>query len=211
MSVQTETVRSKHRFAWAIFLWPGLPQLTQRGSWTALFWALATSFLADAVVITVYIWPETFSAQLTQLICAAFTGVYLVGCFLSHRLEMLRTDNGRLEIGADLFPQAQRLYLKGRYYESEKLLKNQLLRQPQDVPTRILLIDLYKINNRFQEAQENLEFLLDLPDAVQWRWEIFALEEDLKEQRKPSSSNSENDEPILSIDSDSSDELRHAA
>lgn len=209
MNAQSDSVRTKRRTAWAIYLWPGLPQLTQWGSWTGLFWALATSFLADVVVVTVYIWPETFPVQVTRLLCAAFCGVYVVGCFLSHRHEMLRTDYGRLEMETDLFPQAQKLYLKGRYFESEKILQNQLERQPQDVPARILFIDLLKNTNRYQEALENLEYLLDLPDAVQWRWEIFALEDQLKQLA--SEQPNQDDNQILELPAAPADEQRRAA
>ncbi len=177
---------------WPTFLWPGLAQLTQRGSGTAVFWALTTAFLADGVVITKFIWPETFAPGWDNLILAAFVGVYTVGCIISYHLEMLRTDYGRLNNVGDQFALAQDLYLKGRYCEAEKILTAQIQRNPADIAAQILLIDLLKTTRRLDEAQQRLENVLDIPEATAWRWEIISINDQLKQLRQqPEQENTE--------------------
>lgn len=169
--------------SWSIFLWPGLPQLTKRGTWSALFWALATAFLADGVVITRYIWPETFSNFWDNIILGAFIGIYFVGCYISWHLEKNREESAPQNKG-DEFPAAQALYLKGRYFEAEKILQNQLKREPEDMASQILLLDLLVVTRRLDEAQQQLESVLNIPDSRAWSWELLDINERIKQVRE---------------------------
>ena len=175
---------SKKRIPWTTYLWPGLPQLTQRGTWTALFWALATAFLADGVIITRFIWPETFDVLWNNVILGGFIGVYLIGCLASYQVEKSRQIYNDAHSGADLFPDAQKRYLEGKYFEAEQALNKQIQFHPEDVPARMLLMDLYIVNRRLDDALKQLQRILDLPDIQSWKWELIAANEHIKEVRQ---------------------------
>lgn len=171
---------SKSKIPWSTYLWPGLPQLTQRGTWTAVFWALATAFLADGVIITRYIWPETFDVFWDNVILGCFIGVYVVGCIVSFQIEKARN---RLNTASnkDLFPEAQKRYLEGKYFEAEKALVEIINRTPEDVAARMLLIDLLIVNRRLEEAAIQLQQTIDYSEAQPWKWELIAVNEHIKQ------------------------------
>ena len=174
---------SKSKIPWSTYLWPGLPQLTQRGTWTALFWALATAFLADGVIITRYIWPETFDVFWDNVILGSFIGVYVVGCLVSYQIE--KSHNASIQTSvADAFPEAQKRYLEGRYFEAEQTLVKLLNAAPEDVPARLLLIDLLIVNRRLEEALKQLQQTLEFSEAQPWKWELIAVNEHIKEVRQ---------------------------
>ncbi|MBR5710469.1 MAG: tetratricopeptide repeat protein [Thermoguttaceae bacterium] len=174
---------SKSRIPLPTYLWPGLPQLTQRGTWTALFWALATAFLADGVIITRYIWPETFDVVWDNVILGCFLGVYIVGCTVSYFIEKSRNASSQTS-NEDLFPEAQKRYLEGRYFEAEQDLVQLLNKTPEDIPARLLLIDLLVVNRRLEEAVKALKETIDFSEAQQWKWELIAVNEHIKQVRQ---------------------------
>ena len=171
---------SKSRIPLPTYLWPGLPQLTQRGTWTALFWALATAFLADGVIITRYIWPETFDVVWDNVILGCFLGVYIVGCIVSYFIEKARDASSQTS-NEDLFPEAQKRYLEGRYFEAEHDLVQLINKNPEDMPARLLLIDLLVVNRRLEEAVKALKETIDFSEAQQWKWELIAVNEHIKQ------------------------------
>lgn len=174
---------SKSKIPLPTYLWPGLPQLTQRGTWTALFWALATAFLADGVIITRYIWPETFDIFWDNIILGSFLGVYVVGCIVSYQIEKSRNQDGQIS-NNDLFPEAQKRYLEGKYFEAEQTLVKLLNRTPEDIAARMLLIDLLIVNRRLEDAAKQLQQTLDFSEAQPWKWELIAVNEHIKQVRQ---------------------------
>ena len=172
---------SKSRIPFPTYLWPGLPQLTKRGTWTALFWALATAFLADGVIITRFIWPETFNLFWDNVILGAFTGVYVIGCIVSYQIEKVRDASSQNTNNTDLFPEAQKRYLEGKYFEAEQALVKLLNNNPEDIAARMLLIDLLIVNRRLEEALNVLQQTLDFPEAIPWKWELIAANERIKQ------------------------------
>ena len=175
---------SKPKIPWSTYLWPGLPQLTQRGTWTAVFWALATAFLADGVIITRYIWPETFDVFWDNVILGCFIGVYVVGCIVSYQIEKSRASIYQTSAAADVFPEAQKRYLEGRYFEAEQSLVKLLNATPEDIPARLLLIDLLIVNRRLEEAVKQLQQTLEYSEAQPWKWELIAVNEHIKQVRQ---------------------------
>ncbi|MBR0238229.1 MAG: hypothetical protein IJQ39_09075 [Thermoguttaceae bacterium] len=174
---------SKSRIPFSTYLWPGLPQLTQRGTWTALFWALTTAFLADGVIITRFIWPETFNLFWDNVILGAFTGVYVVGCIVSYQIEKAR-DASQNSSNADLFPDAQKRYLEGKYFEAEQALDKLLNKTPEDIAARMLLIDLLVVNRRLEEALTVLQQTIEFSEAQPWKWELIAANEHIKQVKQ---------------------------
>lgn len=174
---------SKSRIPWPTYLWPGLPQLTQRGTWTAVFWALATAFLADGVIITQYIWPETFDKFWDNVILGSFLGVYFVGCIVSYQIEKVRNASNQGS-NEDAFPEAQKRYLEGKYFEAEQALVKLLDRTPEDIAARMLLMDLFIVNRRLEEALKLLQETIDYSEAQSWKWELIAVNEHIKQVRQ---------------------------
>lgn len=174
---------SKSRIPLPTYLWPGLPQLTQRGTWTALFWAMATAFLADGVIITRYIWPETFDKFWDNVILGCFLGVYVVGCLVSFQIEKARSASSQ-KSKEDIFPEAQKRYLEGKYFEAEQALVKLLNATPEDIAARMLLIDLLVVNRRLEEAAQQLQQTIEFSEAQAWKWELIAVNDHIKQVRQ---------------------------
>ena len=57
------------KIPWAVYLWPGLPQLAGRGSWAALVVAFGAAALLSVVLLGTFAWTE-----LLAQICVYCTG-----------------------------------------------------------------------------------------------------------------------------------------
>ena len=141
---------------------------------------MATAFLADGVIITRYIWPETFDVFWDNIILGSFLGVYVVGCIVSYQIEKTR-DASLQTSKEDVFPEAQKRYLEGKYFEAEQSLVKLLNRTPEDIPARLLFIDLLIVNRRLEEALNQLQQTIEFSEAQPWKWELIAVHERIKQ------------------------------
>jgi thioredoxin-like negative regulator of GroEL len=100
-----------------------------------------------------------------------------------------RTDP--VEAGEATFEEAQEHYLKGNWFEAERVLGILLRRNTRDLEARLMLATLYRHTRRFDEAARQLDSLGRCEGAEKWEWEICRERELLAEAR------TEGDSPVF--------------
>jgi hypothetical protein len=158
-------------------LWPGLATLWLRGEWAGLATAVTFGMLVNLLLTTTFLWPSLLGSGSSTavfnivgwLTVLCFWGVALVATW--HRLP-------RLLPGADsrgndtLLLRAQTEYLKGNWYNAERLLLRLLEDSPRDADAHLLMASLYRRTRRKDEAQRHLYVLEKIAGGTKWLFEI---------------------------------------
>jgi hypothetical protein len=175
---------------WAVYLWPGLPQLADRGSWTALAIALGAAGLLWATLLSSFVWTDLIIRQLRiigwVLLGVGWCGAACLGAWWQRQQQAVASDPEQ-----ERFDDALDCYLKGNWIEAERLLGRLLRRDDHDVDARLMLATLLRHTRRFDEATRQLNCLVCLEGAEKWAWEIRREGELLTEARKPTNSSGE--------------------
>lgn len=164
-------------------LWPGLPQLWVRGTWSALALAVGFTAILNLVLAATLIWTEWLDGK-TLLACWAGLGVLWVASTVVS-LRGTGAEADLAEMPGDLMPQAQECYLKANWLEAERLLNRMIGRNARDVDARLMLATLQRHTGRLDEAAQQLERLARLDDAAKWEQEIEAERRLLTEAHLP--------------------------
>ena len=86
------------------------------------------------------------------------------------------------------FLEAQELYLKGSWFETECCLRALLKNNPYDADALLYLATLYRHTKRFSEAKRTISELERLDASFRWEYEIAlekkALQEEERSQRE---------------------------
>lgn len=163
-------------YAWTV-LWPGLAQLWLRGQWSGLLVAVAFAAAVNVLLTTTFLWPGVIGSDGAALVFNS-VGIVAVLCFWGASVVSTWRRLPRLQPGADargddaLFLRAQTEYLRGHWYEAEKLLLGLLQDSPRDADAHLLLATLYRHTRRYDEAQARLTLLQGLEGAAKWLFEI---------------------------------------
>ncbi len=157
---------------WAVYCWPGLPQIWSRGSWSALVVAVAAAGALNLALLASFGWVEVVSANVRNLLWAAIGGAWAVAVILSILIERAQGSLPRLEGACDGFRQAEDHYLKGNWFEAERILARVLRADARDVDARLMLATLLRHTGRREEAGEQLDVLVRLDGSEKWDWEI---------------------------------------
>ncbi len=160
------------RMPWATLLWPGLPQLWTRGSWSALGVAVLAAALLNWVLLGTWVWSELIAQGVRSTIWATlglvWAGSAVHAVIQSHRSRAgdgcTRTGDG---VAAAIEP-----YLKGDWFEAERLLNEALRRDIRDLDARLMLATLLRHTARFDEAAQQLDELSRCDGAEKWELEI---------------------------------------
>ncbi len=161
-----------HRMSWGLYLWPGLPQVVWRGSWSGLAMALSAALLFNAALIGTFGWTELFSPVVRNALWALFGTVWLVLTVYS----VGGGGAGRVvprSLATDAnFREALVYYLKGNWFQAERLLTEALATHSRDQDCRLMLATLYRRTGRLEEAGQQLEILDRQEGSHKWGWEI---------------------------------------
>jgi tetratricopeptide (TPR) repeat protein len=163
-------------YSWTI-LWPGLARLWLRGQWGGLATALLFTGMVNGLLVTTFLWPRVIGTAHTALVFN-IVGWFTVLCFWGASVWTTWTLLPRWQPGADargddsLFLRAQTEYLKGHWYEAEKLLEQMLQASPRDADAHLMLSTLYRHTRRYDEARRGLEVLERLAGGAKWLFEI---------------------------------------
>lgn len=164
-----------------LFLWPGLPQLWCRGSWTGLLLAASFAMLLNTVLATTVVWTEWASAAVGRI------GWLLVACFWAVSAAVSwrwwpHQAIGRYETpDGDLYREALSEYLRADWFKAETQCRELLRRNPRDVDAHLLLATLLRRTGRLSEAAQRLTLLSRLDNAVKWQMEIEHEQDQLAE------------------------------
>lgn len=171
------------RMRWMACLWPGLPQLWVLGSWSGLFLALASAMLLDLLVLASFGWSELISENVRIVGWVVFGAVWIVASGWSVKITRQRLAMESPEREDDAFDRAVDYYLKGDYYQTEKVLEGLLRRNVRDLDARLMLATLYRHTNRTDEARGHLDTLARFEGAEKWELEIEQERRLLAEQK----------------------------
>ncbi len=160
------------RTPWAAFLWPGVPQLVGRGSWTALVVALGAAALLNVALLATFAWTELLAPNLRILYWLLLLGAWSGGAGLSLWIDRRRRTPAENEDGKDLFRDTLDHYLQGNWPEAEEGLGRLLRRNRRDVEARLMLATLLRHRGRPEEAARQLEALCCSEEAGKWELEI---------------------------------------
>jgi hypothetical protein len=153
-------------------LWPGLAPLWWRGQWPGLVEALAFAAGLNLLLVATLVWPEWFQRPWASAGWFVLSGVWLVACWRNWRKLPTLVDDRIDAATQGLFTQAQIEYLKGNWYDAEKLLKQLLQHRPRDIEGLLLQATLLRHTRRLDEAAIMLDKLERLNGSGRWVLEI---------------------------------------
>ena len=173
------------RMRWIACLWPGLPLLWTFGSWSGLFLALVTAIILDLLVLVGFGWSELISENFRIIGWTAFGVFWVVASGWSVQMVRRRAAAEDTDRPEDIFTEALDYYLKGDYYQAERVLQELLLRNLRDVDARLMLATLLRHTGRFDEASGQLDALARFEGAGKWKLEIQQERKLLAEAKAP--------------------------
>jgi hypothetical protein len=159
------------RAPWALYLWPGLPQLCLYGSWAGLLVAIACAAILDLLLLGTFGWCELIGESFRTAVWATGGASWLIAVGLSAIwCRRYGRINGRS--GNDLFGEAVNHYLRGDYFQAEILLERLLRADVRDLEARLMLATLMRHTGRFAEATQQLDTLVRFEGAAHWQMEV---------------------------------------
>lgn len=161
-----------HRAAWAVYLWPGLPQLWLDGAFSGLLMAIGCGALLNLLLLSSYVWSELLTPSQLSIGWIAAAAVWLLAAVVSLRGRRRRQNWKTAPAAVDLFRSAISEYLKGHWYEAESLLGRLLTANAGDAEARLLWATLLRRTRRYAEAKTQLNLLERLDGAARWQEEI---------------------------------------
>ena len=160
------------KLLWAMYLWPGLPQLWNRGSWPALVIALGLAGLLNLALVASFGYAELLvpgvRSGLWLVLGLAWIG-FGIYSFVWDSSPLARQKISTVE---DTFPTALDYYLKGNWFQAERLLRHRLESEPRDLDARLTLGTLLRHTRRHAEATREFDLLERLEGSQKWVWEI---------------------------------------
>lgn len=172
---------------WTAYLWPGLPQLWNRGSWVGLAVAVGFTTLANGLLLATLVFTEWLTSNVRLTGLGVLATVWLLAWWQS-RGERVRGNAGApvdpqaegsssdplVEQRDELFREAQQRYLENDWVATEQLLLKLLKQDARDIESRLMLATLWRHQGRGEEALRQLNRLERLEAASIWKHEIEA-------------------------------------
>jgi len=166
---------------WVIFVWPGLPQIWTRGSWSGLAVAVLATVWLIAVMAGSFGWSELIAPGIRNGLWISLAAMWLGAAIISAVKMQYQTAAQTAESCDNPFGRANDLYLRGDYYQAERLLKKLLDRNGRDLEARLMLATLLRHTGRIDEAADQLDRLRLFDGAEKWELEIYRERELLAE------------------------------
>jgi hypothetical protein len=156
----------------ATCFWPGLAALWWRGRWIGLLEATLFTAALNFLLVATFVWPEWFGKPWPMLGWMGVGTFWVLACWRSLAELPALLDGKPDAMSEALFSQAQTEYLKGNWYDAERLASQLLARRPRDAEGRLLLVSILRHAGRNQEAARVLTELERLDGARRWMLEI---------------------------------------
>jgi len=173
---------------WAIYAWPGLPELWQRGAWSGLLVAVAFGTLLNLILVSSLVWTEWLAGPVKLLMWATL-GFAMVSSVVVALYGSRKGRPAAVAAAMDLFQAAQSEYLRGNWFESELALNRLIRQRPRDVDAHLMLATLLRHTRRFDEAAGQLDRLSLLAGAERWSLEIGRERQRLSELSQTATNN----------------------
>lgn len=171
------------RMPWPVYLWPGLPQISRQGSWTALAAALIAALVLNAMLLGSFVWPDLIGPDF-RIICWMTLAVAWSAAAGASFWWDYREQGRTADPNSDPLREAIDFYLRGDWFETERVLNRLLRRNGRDLESRLMLATLLRHTKRFDDATRQLNILARQEGAQQWELEIRREGELITEARK---------------------------
>jgi hypothetical protein len=182
-------------------VWPGLPELWQRGTPTALGQALGFAILLNLCIVSTWGWTEVLENAVRATAWLVTLGFWGWGIAGNRRFLLAVAYSSAQAASGDLFPAALREYLRGNWLETERLVSELLARNPSDVEAQLLLVALLRQTDNAAAALEQLDAAERMTGCERWRLEILRERAVLQGMIAAEAKAAANEEPaVLSID-----------
>jgi hypothetical protein len=182
------------RVPWAVYMWPGLPQLWWRGAWSGLVLAVGFAALLNLALLASLVWTEWLGSMSRTSLWGLVMTLWCCSSGFAWWICRRENDPCGPKSARDLFPDAQDQYLKGNWLETERLLHDLLRRDETDAEAALLLATLYRHTGRWDEADAELRRLERRDVAAGWRREIEDEDQRLAEARAQREASSERED-----------------
>jgi len=161
---------------WAIYCWPGLPQLWLRGLWSGLSLAIIAAAGLNAAMAASFGLSQWLTTEVRTGLWMALGVLWIASAGFSvgrvrHRSTPESAD-ANSNAAKDEFGVALEHYLRGNYFETERVLRRLLRRNARDLEARLMLATLLRHTGRCDEAVAQLDLLGRLEGAGKWELEI---------------------------------------
>ena len=135
------------------------------------------AFFAMVVLCLTLVWDDMMPLKSQKVLLVLFAFSWLLGIFVSHRFEKAfqesQKQRSKDSTANDILPLAQTEFLRQNFYEAEKLLRERLLKFPEDVPARFFLVSVLRRQKRVNDAREQLAILEQNPNLGLWVLDLF--------------------------------------
>jgi hypothetical protein len=149
-----------------------LPQLWKRGEWPALGLAIGFAVLVNLALAATIVWNELLAPDVRRIVWGAvamvWAGSAIASCFGGRRDSEREPD----EAVPGTYCEATEHYLKGNWFEAERILVGLLRDDPHDLDAHLMLATLLRHTSRFEEASKQLNRLQRLEGCEKWALEI---------------------------------------
>jgi hypothetical protein len=172
------------RKRWVMQLWPGLPQLWLHGSWWGLAAAMVTAAVLNLALLGSFGWSELIAPRGLRVLWLTLGVVWVASAAIAWVGS--RRQGSRVQAGSppDAFEPALDHYLRGDWFQAERLLVDLLRSSPRDLDARLMLASLWRHTGRLDEAAAQLDLLTRLEGAEKWEWEVRGERELLRQARE---------------------------
>ncbi len=160
------------RMPLATCLWPGLPQLWRTGERYGLALACGFALLLNVGLLASLAWSELFTREMRIGVWVAVAVVWCVSAVLGCRFIWRRSADDRLAIEQDEFGEAQDHYLKGDWFQTQRILGDLLRRNPRDLEARLMLATMLRHTGQLNDAAGQLDQIALLEHSRRWVLEI---------------------------------------
>src|SRR5262249_27422400 len=151
---------------------PGLRSLWLHNSYPALALAVSAALLLNLLLSAEFVWTEWLSTTARLVGWLSVLAIWSVASGVTWH-AMVRERKDATKPASDT-PQADALaavideYLQGKWYEAERLLRQQIRRNRKDVEALLMLATLCRHTGRLDEAVRRLDELAALEAADKW-------------------------------------------
>ncbi|MHC4178666.1 MAG: tetratricopeptide repeat protein, partial [Planctomycetota bacterium] len=146
--------------------------------------AVAAAALLNLALLGSFGWSELIQPGLLSALWLALCALWVGSALLSLVGGGRRGSGGQADPAGAGFERALEDYLKGNWYQAERLLGDLLRSSAGDLDARLMLATLLRHTGRFEEAAAQLDLLELFEGAGEWEWEVRRERELLSQARE---------------------------
>jgi thioredoxin-like negative regulator of GroEL len=133
---------------------------------------VAAAALLNLAVLGTFGWSELVAQRWLRAAWLVLVAAWVGSVVLSLLGTGRRVSRGQADLAEDAFEKALEHYLKGDWFQAERLLSERLCSSADDLETRLMMATLLRHTGRLEEAAAQLDLLERFEGAGKWEWEI---------------------------------------